>query len=235
MTKGEIIKNWIPKNLTIPEKDDKNDPDFISIYTGSYAHDPDIYDTNFIINSAYEFDIKTDKIKLREHNTTVKYPFSDYAQVEDFISSMFYVMLGSTFGNYDKSSKERISLVAAKVLDKKDLTIETSYTDTIWVKMSVPIDENGTIGRFEDCHVSITLSRIFSSIPEDFINIKCSEAYDKMMEIKKELKENLYENLVNRLVVEKGDTSIEFVDCTLISLRDMYKSIEALDAYYRKK
>ena len=185
MTKEEIIKSWIPSSLNIPEEDDKNDPDFISVYTGSYAHDLDVFETKFIVNSEYNLDIKTGKLKIKEDNMTVKFPFFAYAAVEDFVNSITDVMFGNVSDNYYKSSKSRISLVAAEVLDKKDLTIETSYTDTIWVKLTAPIDENDVVGRFEDCQVSITLSRIFSSIPEDFINIKCSEAYDKMKDIQK--------------------------------------------------
>lgn len=238
MTKEEIIKSWIPRRLDIPEEDDKNDPDFISVYTGSYAHDSDVFETNFIVNCAYNLDIKNSKLKIKEDDMTVRFPFFAYVAVEDFVSSIFDVMLGSASDNYHKSSKSRISLVAAALLDKKDLTVETSYTDAIWVKMSAPVDENGAIGRFEDCSVSITLSRIFSSIPEDFINIKCSEAYDKMKDIQKEMKDNLDESLVYKIEQnekEGGKERVVFVDCMLISLRDMYKSIEALDAYYKKK
>lgn len=239
MIKEEIIKSWIPSTLNIPEEDDKNDPDFISVYTGSYAHDPDVYETNFIVNCAYNLDIKNGKLKIKEDDMTVKFPFFAYVAVEDFVSSIFDVMLGSASDNYHKNStKSQISLVAATVLDKKDLTVETSYTDAIWVKMNAPVDENGVIGRFEDCSVSITLSRIFSSIPESFINIKCSKAYDKMKDIQKEMKNNLDESLVYKFEQDEKEGAKErvvFVDSMLISLRDMYKSIEALDAYYRKE
>ncbi len=230
MNKEEIIKSWIPSNLNIPEEDDKNNPDFISVYTGSYAHDSDVFETNFIVNSAYNLDIKTGK--LREDNMTVKFPFFAYVAVEDFVSSIFNVMLGSIFDNCHKSSKSRISLVAATLLDKKDLTIETSYTDSIWVKMSAPIDENDVIGCFEDCDVSITLSRIFSSIPEDFINIKCSEAYDKMMEIKKSLTDKLKADM--RYIRRDDpydlydDTPPKFVDLHTVSLKTMYYNITKL-------
>jgi hypothetical protein len=164
---------------------------------------------------------------------TVKFPFFAYVAVEDFISSIFDVMLGSASNNYHTSfSKSRISLVEATLLDKKDLTVETSYTDAIWVKMSVPIDENGLIGRFEDCSVSITLSRIFSYIPEDFINIKCSEAYDKMMEIKKSLKDRLKADM--RYIRRDDpydlydDTPPKFVDLHTVSLKTMYYNITKL-------
>ena len=231
MSKEEIIKNWIPSNLNIPEEDDKNDPDFISVYTGSYAHDSDVFETNFIVNCAYNLDIKNGKIKIKEDDMTVKFPFFAYVAVEDFVSSIFDVMLGSVSDNYHKSSKSRISLVTAALLDKKDLTVETSYTDAIWVKMSAPIGENGEIGSFENCSVSITLSRIFSSIPEDFINIKCSKAYDKMKDIQKEMKNKLDESLVYKFEQDEKEGAKEhvvFVDCMLLSLRDMYKSICAM-------
>jgi hypothetical protein len=72
-------------------------------------------------------------------------------------------------------------LNAAAILETKDITPETTYTDLIHVKMIASSDKNGEICLFGDCKATINLYRIFSSMPEDLINAKCSEAYDKMM------------------------------------------------------
>lgn len=238
MTKEEIIKSWIPSSLNIPEEDNKNDPDFLSVYTGSYAHDLDVFETEFVVNHTYSFNIKTGKLK--ESDLSVKFPFHAYAVVEDFVSLITDIAFGSMTDNCHRQTngkKQRIILQAAKILDKKDLTLDTSYTDTIYTRISVPLEENGDAKPFEECEISFTLARIFSSIPEDFINIKCSEAYDKMAKIKKEMKDNLDESLVYKFVHdEKVETKerIEFVDCTLISLRDMYKNI-CIYSHYRKE
>ena len=244
MTKEQIIKNWIPNNLIISEGDDKKDPLFIPVYNRRYPDYCD-FDEKFVVNAQYMFNMKTRKLK--ESEFTTKFPFHACVDVEDFVTNITDTAFGSISDNCYSctNDKKRIVLKTTKILDKKDLTLYTSYTDIITARLSAPLEENEEVKPFEECEISFTLVRVFSSIPEDFINIRCSEAYDKMVKIKKEMKDNLYESLVYKFVKDeklvKKETNehteegckehIEFVDCMLISLRDMYKNLVKWNKY----
>ena len=224
--------------MIIPEGYDKKDPLFLLVYNGRYPDCCDL-DEKFVVNAQYSFNMKTRKLKESEFST--KFPFHACADVEDFVTHITDIAFGSTSDNcYSCTNNgKRIVLKTTKILDKKDLTLYTSYTDIITARLSAPLEENGEVKPFDECELSFTLVRVFSSIPEDFINIRCSEAYDKMTKIKKEMKDNLYESLVYKFVQDeklvKKETNehteegckehIEFVDCMLISLRDMYKNL----------
>lgn len=237
MTKEEIIKSWIPAELVIPEKDDKNDPMFLPIYLNTYNIGYDDIDSRFVIQSKYTLDLKSGKLKDYPVTDMIdRFPFYPYQHTDDLVSEVLDMAIDSQSDNFYRNSKSgKMILNAAAILETKDITPETTYTDMIHVKMIATSDENGEICLFGDCKATINLYKIFSSMPEDLINAKCSEAYDKMIKIKKEMEDTLNESLINKIVGEKGNRSIEFVDCTLVSLKEMYKTMSALNMYYSKK
>lgn len=233
MTKEEIIKSWIPCELVFPKEENTNDPMFLPIYINSYNAGYDDIDTKFVIQSKYTLDLKSGKLKVYPvTDNTDRFPFHQYAYADDLISELVDIFMDSESDNfYNDSESGKMILNSATFLEKKHITPETAYTDAIHVKMIASSDENGKICLFGDCKVTINLYRIFSSMPEDLINAKCSEAYDKMKEIQKEMKDNLDESLVYKFEQDEKEGAKErvvFVDCMLISLRDMYKNMCAM-------
>ena len=237
MTKEEIIKSWIPCELVIPEEENPNDPMFVPIYLNTYNIGYDDIDARFVIQSKYTLDLKSGKLKVYPVADKIdRFPFHPYSHTEYLVSEVFDIIIDSQSDNFYKDSKSgKMILNAAAILEKKDITPETTYTDAIHIKMIASSDENGEICLFGDCKATINLYRIFSSMPEDLINAKCSEAYDKMKKIQQEMEDTLNESLINKIVGEKGNRRIEFVDCALVSLKDMYKTMSALNTYYSKK
>ena len=237
MTKGEIIKSWIPYNLTIPETENPNNPMFLPIYLNTYNIGCDEIDDIFVIQSKYTLDLKSGKLKTYSvTDNTDRFPFHPYNYTDDLLSKLVNIFMSSQSDNFYKDSEsDKMILNSATFLEKKHISSEIAYTDAIYVEMIATSDENGNACLFDDCKVTINLYRIFSSMPEDLINAKCSEAYDKMKDIQQEMEDTLNKSLVNKIVGEKGNRSIEFVDCTLVSLKEMYKTMSALNMYYSKK
>ena len=242
MTKEEIIKGWINKSEYIKNvinsdkfKGDKDNPPFFLVYIDAHNKDDiaDLCDIAFPVRAHYKFDLQTGK--LEELDETVKYPFIEVHQTENWINSMLNHLYEAPNANYFKDGDSIVLTDTAILAQKKIIAPNISWMDLVYVRMKAPLpnEETKEFDSFDKCKVYFGLYRIyndFGSVAENF-NLGCSETYDKFIEIKESLKEELEEELFYNTIISDGRRKAQFNDFGIVSLRDMYLNIQE---WYKK-